>query len=119
MKDRPLPSSPGKNSRVTQVRRYLTAAGFPGLESRRTTITGIPGWRIVVTTQGGVKAGGVYIFARLLDLNRETRTALVRTRMIVGRVPPPTVGDSQVLVRLEDYTELLVYRYEHERTCHE
>lgn len=108
----------GSDTRAHQVRRFLTSAGFVGLESQGKTIIGVPGWRIIVTTQADTRAQGQTIFARLLDLNRETRTALVRTRMMQNRTPPPTVADSQVMVRLEDYAELLAYRYEHERTCH-
>lgn len=118
MRDVPAAKRARGDSRASQVRRYLTSAGFVGLESDGRTIFGVPGWRIVVTTQEDTRVRGKTIFARLLDLNRETRTVLVRTKMMQNRTPPPTIGDSQVLVRLEDYTELLAYRYEHERTCH-
>jgi hypothetical protein len=101
--------------RQTQVRRYLTGRGFPGLQAEDgSVISGVPGWNIVVTLQNTERSGGVSIWSRLLDLNRTTRTVIIRARAMTTN-PPPEVGDSQVLIRLEDYADLLVYRYEHEQ----
>ena len=104
-------------TRAIQVRQMLTGAGFTGLVSKDQHIYGVPGWRIIVTTQDDIITAGKTIFARLLDLNAETRTAIIRARAMGTRTPKPTVGDSQVLVRLEDWIELLAYRHEHERKC--
>jgi len=92
----------------------FTAAGIVGVESEGRTITGVPGWRFVVTGQQNDRTGGKSIWSELLRMNRERRTAIIRSRAMATN-PPPTVEDSQVLLRLEDYIELLVYKYEHER----
>lgn len=101
-------------NRPAQIRRLFTAAGFPGVRLDGRVITGVPGWRFFVTGQFEDRSGGKSIWSELLRMNREERTAIIRTRAMTT-TPPPTVEDSQVLVRLEDYLELLVYKHEHER----
>jgi hypothetical protein len=102
-------------ARTPQVRRLFTAAGFPGMQSEGRRITGVPGWRFLVTGQQNDRSDGKSIWSELLRLNREEgRTAIIRARAM-ATIPPPTIEDAQVLIRLGDLIELLAYQYEQER----
>lgn len=95
------------------VRRYITSRGIVGASSTGSRVFAIPGVRLIVTSQTAM-ARGQTIWARFLDYNDEMPTVLVRA-VAMPRTPPPTIEDCQVLIRLEDYMDLVMYRYEKER----
>jgi len=106
------PKTSGR-TRVEAVRRYITSRGIVGASSTGSRVFAIPGVRLIVTSQTAM-ARGQTIWARFLDYNDEMPTVLVRA-VAMPRTPPPTIEDCQVLIRLEDYMDLVMYRYEKER----
>lgn len=90
----------------------FTAAGVPGLESKHSQVLGLRGWRIYVTNQGENSAET--LTARLIRLNREMPTAIIRTRI-------PTTGqragihEAPAMVTAERLVELLAFWNEHHR----
>jgi len=102
--------------RINYVREFLIGAGFHGVHREEdlvlgTVLTGVPGWRIAVTTAGGVNAG-----TRLLARLRQGKTSpwrLAVVRATLGEHPRPAdaptveVGDLLVTMRLEDFAHFL------------
>lgn len=104
-----------EDSRASQIRRLFTAAGITGLTSKHSQIYGIRGWRIFVTNQTGEAANGETLNTRVIRLNREMPTAIVRTKVSGGSSLTPQLSEAVTYVTVERLVELLAFWHEHHR----